>query len=208
MKKNELLIVSFIIVVIICCYVIISNTTFAYQYDTNNYTLFFKDNKLELEKDMKKYLSDFGGMFIVNTDYTYSDVLANNYNFLVYFAFDYILMNRENFVDDIVYMDEFSYYDKNYISEYVSFDVIYSITDKFFGVRDFKIINDDVNIINNYVSLIDYNDVVFMNKLLDIDIEFKNDNILVYASYDYGKYLFTFLNKYNVLKLYNIEVLS
>ncbi len=212
MKRNELLVGIFIIFVIFFCFNIISNVTFAYHYDSDYYTLFYKDNMQELKDDMKKYLDDYGGLFIVNTDYSYSDVLTKNYNYLVYFACDYILKNRDRYIDDIVHMDSFSYYSNRYVrkstDEYVPIELVYTITDKFFGIRDFKIINDDVKIIDDYVSLIEYADDTFLNKLIDVDIREKDDNVLVYAKYDYGNYLFTFFKKYHVLKLYNIEVLS
>lgn len=212
MNRRELLMVILIFVIVVSCFYIISSTTFAYPYDSSNYTLFYKEDKLQLKNDIEKYLMDVDDFLIVNTDYTYSDVLSENYNYLVYFAFDYILKNKERYLDKIIHLDSFNYYNKYYsqknTDEYVPIELVYSITDKFFGKRDFKIVNDDVNIIGNYISVIDYSDDVFLNQLIHIDLEEKNDYVLAYVTYDYGKYLFSFFKKYHVLKLYDIEVLS
>ena len=82
------------------------------------------------------------------------------------------------------------------------------ITDKFFGERDFKIINSNVKIVDKYISIIDYNEDLFMEEIKDVSISEKDDYVIAKVIYDYDKYLYTFYKKNNVLKIYDVEVLE
>ena len=92
MKKYIYLLVSCILgIIIICLIYFVTNNTYAYQYNVDNYTLFYKNNKDELESDIKKYIDDIDDLLIANSSYELSNNLSENYIFLVNFAMDYII---------------------------------------------------------------------------------------------------------------------
>ena len=145
--------------------------------------------------------------------YDLSDVLVDNYDFLVYCAMDYILKYYETYQDKIIIGEEYNYFNKNLESKstdlYISLEDIYMITDKFFGVRDFEIINNDVVVYDGYVSLIDYSDDKFPLHLNSVEVVIKDEFILAYVYYENDScYIYTFINDNMILKLRNIEVLS
>ena len=136
----------------------------------------------------------------------------DNYDFLVYFASDYVINNREYYSNYIKNYNECSYLNKrgidSYTYDYIDINKLYDITDFYFGIRDFIIINDDVCINDNYISLIDYTSDIYNFEIIDINIVDFEDDIKVVISYDNGdSYLYLFDNAKNVLKLKNIEVM-
>ena len=209
-EKKYLIAIFSIIIVLICIIYKISSTTYAYQINDQNYTLFYKDDIQEMTQDIKKYLEGIDDLLITNSDYDTYDILSNNYNYITHFTLDYILKYQEAFQDKIVTLENFNYHDKFYNKKetniYIPLEVFYDITYKYFGIKDFKNINNDVNIIDKYISLIDYTENNFHNEIKEIYIKEKDKKIYVYVTYDSYQYLYIFWIKNNVLKLYNIEV--
>lgn len=190
-----------------------SKIAYSYQREFNNYNLFYNDDLEKLQSDIEKYITDVDDYLISNSSFYWSDVLQENYDFLVNFACDYIINNRDVYQDKIVKLDEYQYVNFNSeimsTYEYVEIEEIYDITYKYFGVRDFKIINDNVKIVNDYVSLVDFNNSVFEGEISNVSVE-KNDDLL-FATLKYGdgsEYLYTFRVDNNVLRISNIEVLA
>lgn len=209
-RKNVLFSIL-IVLVIIAIVLIVANSSFAYEYKNDNYMLFYKDDNVELENDIKLYLSRIDDYLIPNSSYLYSDILVDNYDFLTNFALDYIINNREVYYDKIVELDNYVYYDINYkeknTKKYIDIEEIYKITDKYFGIRDYSIINDNINIKNNYISLSDYTDRLFSLDIINVDVSFNDNTVIAIVTYDsLDKYKYTFKNINNVLKIYNIEV--
>lgn len=191
----------------------ITRDTFAYPYELDESVLFYENDKELLGENIKKYLEDIDDLLIVNSKYELSDVLVENYDFLVYFAMDYILRYYEIYQDKIKVGNEYSYFNKDLekmvTNQYISLNDIYEITDRFFGVSDFEFINNDIDIIDDYVSVIDYTENTFLLRLDDVVVEEKDGFILAYSYYEDGSvYVYTFSNDNMVLKLRNIEVLS
>lgn len=214
MKKYRYLLGCCILsIIIICLIYFVTDNTYAYQYNVDNYTLFYKDNKDELESDIKKYIDDIDDLLIANSSYELSDNLSENYIFLVNFAMDYIINNYEVYKEKIIKLDKYEYVDrdlnKKIVDDYIDIEEIYNITFKYFGIKNFQIINDNVNIIDNYISLTDYTERRFKLKISFISISYDNNKVLVNVLYDNDcKYLYTFNNYNNVLKINNIEVLK
>ena len=186
------------------------DNSYAYSYNIDNSFLFYKDDYDELEIDIKKYIGNIDDYVIPNSSYLYSDKLIENYNFLVYFATDYIINNKEYYSNDIYNYDKCLYINKNavnsYTYDYVDINKIYDITDFYFGIRDFVIINDDVCISDNYISLIDYTDDIYSFDITNVEIVNSSYGIDAIVSYDNGDtYLYSFNNVNNILKLRNIE---
>lgn len=214
MKKYIYLLVSCILgIIIICLIYFVTNNTYAYQYNVDNYTLFYKNNKDELESDIKKYIDDIDDLLIANSSYELSDNLSENYIFLVNFAMDYIINNYEVYKEKIIKLDKYEYVDRDLnekiVDDYIDIEEIYNITFKYFGIKNFQIINDNVNIIDNYISLTDYTERRFKLKISSISISYDNNKVLANVLYDNDcKYLYTFNNYNNVLKINNIEILK
>lgn len=200
-------------IIIICLIYFVTDNTYAYQYNVDNYTLFYKNNKDELESDIKKYIDDIDDLLIANSSYELSDNLSENYIFLVNFAMDYIINNYEVYKEKIIKLDKYEYVDRDLnekiVDDYIDIEEIYNITFKYFGIKNFQIINDNVNIIDNYISLTDYTERRFKLKISSISISYDNNKVLVNVLYDNDcKYLYTFNNHNNVLKINNIEILK
>jgi len=190
----------------------IFDVSFAYSYDIDRAVLFYKDNYDELEEDVKTYLSNIDDIIISNSSYLYSDKLSNNYDFLVHFANNYINNNKEYYYNDIMLFNECSYVNKygvnNSSNEYINLELLYEVTDFYFGIKDFTIINDDVCIENNYVSLSIYNNNLFLSNIVDVIIRKNIDGIDAIVDYDDGSsYLYSFVIVDNVLKINNVEVI-
>ena len=202
---------TIILLLIICFINYSSSNSYAYEYVDHNYNLFYKDNKDELSKDVRKYLNDINKYIFRNSNYEVYDSLVDNYDFLTYFAIDYILDNYEYYKKGVVQLDNYSYFDKynnkKTTNQYINLDIIYGITYKYFGVRDYAITNSNFNVIDNYVSLSRYtNDSVDMI-IKNLSIDNIGEYIIVNVAYaDNSNYSYKFYIKDNVLRLYNIEV--
>lgn len=214
MSKKNIIIIFIVSCICITCIAVISNKTYAYQYKIkDNYTLFYKTNTEELKSDIIKYIGSIDDYLIPNSNFELSDTLKENYTFLVNFAIDYIINNNEKYQDKIVQKESYEYIDRNLnlknTKDYIEIEEIYKITEKYFGIRDFQILNNDIKIIDNYISLTDYTDMVFELKILKIDIIIKNNQVLATITYENNnEYLYIFDNEKNLLKINNIEVLK
>lgn len=210
-KKRLLFIIISILAIIGLIIVFIANSSYAYEYKNENYTLYYSNDFNELKNNIQEYIAIIDDYLIPNSSYIYSDVLTENYDFLVNFAIDYMINKKEIYNDKIVKLDNYKYKNKyledKITNEYIKIQEIYEITDNFFGLRDFVIINDNINIIDDYISLSRYVDTSFDLKINNLSISVNDDTIDAYVYYETGdiiKYQFKVINK--VLKLYNIEV--
>lgn len=202
---------TIILLLIICFINYNSSNSYAYEYVDHNYNLFYKDNKDELSKDVRKYLNDINKYIFRNSNYEVYDSLVDNYDFLTYFAIDYILDNYEYYKKSVVQLDNHLYLDKynnkKTTNQYINLDIIYGITYKYFGVRDYAITNSNFNVIDNYVSLSRYTDDSVDMIIKNLSIDNIGEYIIVNVTYaDNSNYSYKFYIKDNVLRLYNIEV--
>lgn len=205
--------IAVMIIIVAFIIIYIANNSFAYEYQTTNYTLFYKNNYSELKEDIKTYISDIDDYLIPNSSYLHSDILTENYDFITNFAIDYVINNREAYAGKIIDLVSFTYDDidnqKHETNKYIDVEEIYKLTDKYFGINYYYIINNNINKIDDYVSLSDYTDRLFLGNIKDISIDKNSDMILASINYDNGdKYKYTFKIVNNVLKIYNIEVIE
>lgn len=190
----------------------IFGTSFAYSYEIDNSVLFYKDDYDALADDIKVYLGYIDDYIISNSSFLYADELSGNYDFLVNFALDYVIYNIDNYSESIVVYDDCRYIDRlgleSVTSNYVDIGVIYEITNKYFGIKDFSVINDNVCMVNNYISLSDYTSDKFELNIDNVVVSGSDSDIVAEVVYDSGdKYLYIFFIDNNVLKLKDVEVL-
>ena len=210
MKVKYLLLILFIISLI--GIIIYSNKSYAYT-DNYDYTLFYKEDNKELENNIKVYLNDIDYLIYNNSDYTTYNTLSDNYEFMVNFALDYISINKDKYNDKIVIKDNYNYIDRynNSLStnEYISIDTIYDITYKYFGKKDFIILNDNVNVIDNYISLSSNKFIIPNLEINNISISKEEDKVIAkikYVNDNNTTYNFIFNNIDGILKITNVEV--
>ena len=210
-NKKMLLLLGFFLFVIIVFNIF--KNTYAYDYKDYDYTLFYKDNESELTEDIKKYISDIDYLIYNNSEFSTYETLNDNYEFMVNFAIDYISMNKYKYKDNIVSISIYSFVTLLLwcLSKYLygSNKTIYDVTNKYFGVKDFTILNNNINIIDKYISLsgttknkinleIDSASISKDNDIITADIKYKNDSET--------DYIYTFKINNNILKIYNVEV--
>ena len=208
---KRIFLIIFLLFGVIFCVSNLFENSFAYSYDIDNSVLFYKDNYEELGSDIKKYLSNIDDFIIPNSSYIYGDKLIDNYDFLIYFATDYIINNKEYYNEFISYYDKCVYVDNrgidNYTYDFINIDKIYEVTDFYFGIKDFVIINDDICIKDNYISLIDYTSDSFNFEIVNVSVSGNKDMVDALVYYDNGdKYLYSFDNINNILKLRDVGV--
>ena len=210
MKDKYLLLILFVISLI--GLIIYSNKSYAYI-DNYDYTLFYKEDNNELSNNIKVYLKDVDYLIYNNSDYTSYNTLSDNYEFMVNFALDYIYLNKDKYKDNIVIKDNYNYIDRynNRLStnEYISIDIIYDITYKYFGKKDFIILNNNVNIIDNYISLSSNKFIIPNLEINNISISKEEDKVIAKVKYtndDNTTYKFIFNNDGEILKISNVEV--
>ena len=210
MKGKYLLLLLFIISLI--GVIIYSNKSYAYT-DNYDYTLFYKEDYNELENNIKVYLKDIDYLIYNNSDYTTYNTLSDNYEFMINFALDYISINKDKYNDKIVIKDNYNYIDRynNSLStnEYISIDTIYDITYKYFGKKDFIILNDNVNVIDNYISLSSNKFIIPNLEINNISISKEEDKVIAkikYVNDNNTTYYFIFNNIDGILKITNVEV--
>ena len=210
MKGKYLLLLLFIISLI--GVIIYSNKSYAYT-DNYDYTLFYKEDYNELENNIKVYLKDIDYLIYNNSDYTTYNTLSDNYEFMINFALDYISINKDKYNDKIVIKDNYNYIDRynNSLStnEYISIDTIYDITYKYFGKKDFIILNDNVNVIDNYISLSSNKFIIPNLEINNISISKEEDKVIAkikYVNDNNTTYNFIFNNIDGILKITNVEV--
>lgn len=212
MKYRNWLFILGIFLAILVLVIFNTNNTYAYPYEINNSVLFYNDDLDILEDNIEKYLTNLDDLLIINSSYELSDVLIDNYDFLIYFAMDYIFDNYEYYSDRLIEKEMYYYVNREFESYnnnlYVSIDEIYNITDKYFGIRDFIIVNDNLIVSDGYVSLIDYTEDRFSLEIKDVEVSVNGDLVMASVYYDNDvSYLYTFFYENSVLKIRNIEVL-
>ncbi len=212
MVKSKQLIALIVVLFLIVVGILISKNTFSYQYNERDSVLFYTDDYNVLKNNIKLYLESVDDYLIPNSSFSYSNVLTMNYDFLTNYALDYIINNKDLYSDRIIKLDEYHYHNIYFedlkTNEYVPVELIYEITDRYFGIKYYNIINDNVNIINDNVSLSDYTPDLFQSSIIDINLSENGDVLDVISTYDsHDKYKYSFKKVYNVLKIYNIEVL-
>lgn len=209
MKK--LFYILLLVVGIGCLCAKIFSDSFAYSYDIEKSVLFFHNNIDKLEKDIELYLQDIDDFIIPNSSFLYSDKLSNNYDFLVRFAIDYVIYNREYYYNDIKKLDSCFYINRDgrklSTLDYVNVSVVYDIVDFYFGMNNFSIINDDVCMDDRYISLSNYTDDNFNLEIDDVIVTVNDLDVHALVVYKGEvKYLYTFCNENNILKIKNVEV--
>ena len=192
--------IIYITFMLIVLFNMISNSSFAYEYKNEKYTLFYKDNMNELSNDISKFLDEIDNYILPNATYMYSNVLTENYDFLCNFAISYIINNREIFNNDIKMEDNNFYVEK---------DLIYDITNKYFGIKDFQFINSNQLNKDGLILLEEYNGVLFNNKIVSVNAYKMYQYVNADVSYENGdNYRYIFKNNDGILKLYDVEVLA
>lgn len=162
-------------------------TSYAYSYKEN---LIYTDDKEVMTKELTNYINNIDNILIPTTSYNYSNILIENYDFLVRYAVNYVIDNKDKYINDIIKIDS---------NEYISKDIIYKITDKYFNVKDFYIEEDNV--------LLEKVSKRFRLKIDNINY-IKEDYIKVNVLYENDvKYVYIFTyGEDNYMYLYNIEV--
>lgn len=192
--------IIYITFMLIVLFNMISNSSFAYEYKNEKYTLFYKDNMNELSNDISIFLDEIDNYILPNATYMYSNVLTENYDFLCNFAISYIINNREIFNNEIKKEDNDFYVEK---------DLIYDITNKYFGIKDFQFINRNQLNKDGLILLEEYNGVLFNNKIVSVNAYKMYQYVNADVSYENGdNYRYIFKNNDGILKLYDVEVLA
>lgn len=189
------------------------NKTLATTYTMKNATLFYEEDEIKLAENIKLYLEDIDDLLIPNTSFNYSEILTDNYDFLIHFATDYILKYQEIYNNQIITLDSHKYMTKDGYQEitdkYINLEEIYKVTDKYFGITNFEIINTDTKLIDNKISLIDYEKTYFNLSINQVVVDIRPTMIKAIVYYENNScHLYTFENINNILKIKNIEVLS
>ena len=131
-KSSNIILFSFILLTIITMIIIISKDSMAYEYNENDINLFYKEDKEELAKDIKLYIENIDDIILPNSSFNYSDKLNENFDFLVYFALEYIIENHDIYNSDIVKKEKYEYtnldYETKQTNEYINIDTLYKIT--------------------------------------------------------------------------------
>lgn len=210
--KGKYLLLLLLFIISLIGVIIYSNKSYAYT-DNYDYTLFYKEDYNELENNIKVYLKDIDYLIYNNSDYTTYNTLSDNYEFMINFALDYISINKDKYNDKIVIKDNYNYIDRynNSLStnEYISIDTIYDITYKYFGKKDFIILNDNVNVIDNYISLSSNKFIIPNLEINNISISKEEDKVIAkikYVNDNNTTYNFIFNNIDGILKITNVEV--
>ena len=164
-------------------------TSYAYSYKKH---LIYTEDKEIITKELTNYINNIDNILIPTTSYNYSDILIENYDFLVRYAVNYVIDNKDKYISDIIKIDD---------NEYISKDTVYEITDKYFNIRDFYIGEDNI--------LLEKINKEFKLKIKNIDYV-KEDYIKVNVLYENNvKYVYVFTyDENNYMYLYNIGVVN
>ena len=209
MNRKVLFIVGLIFVAFI--FIMLFKDTYAINED-NISDLILRFDIENLNDNFYNYIDKIDDTVIPTSSYVMSNVLSDNYDFLTLFAINYILKHSDDYIYDIVLMNNYTFNDgyNNYsTNKYVSKNVIYKITDEVFGKKDYVIINDYLKVVNDMVPLLliyNYDFYMSIDKIINVledgnnyivSVKYK-DNDLIY------KYIFLKDNDRLILK--NIEV--
>ena len=192
----------FILIMLFIDFMIIymSHASFALEYTGDNPPLFYKEDMKELSHDIEAYIKDIDDFLIPNSTFLYSNNLSENYDALVNIAMAYVIYNNSLYEDKIVKFDGKDV-------KYISLDEIYNITEKYFGISNFTVINRNTIIKDNYISLVLYNEAIMDANIKNINTYKEYEYIVSNVVYDNGdSYRYIFKDKEGILKLYNIEV--
>lgn len=150
---------------------------------------FLKLNQDNFEINIKDYIDIIDDYLIPNTTFEISDILSENYDFLVDFSLAYINDNKENY--EII---------KKNNKEYINVNEIYKTTNNFFGQKYFVILNEDVE--NDLIEL-KKNKNEF--KMIIDDIQINSNTVYVKYENINLKYIYEFRNDNGKLVLYNVR---
>ena len=157
-------------------------TSYTYSYKKD---LTYTNDKEIMTKELINYINNIDNILIPTTSYNYSNILIENYDFLVRYAVNYVIANKDKYVSNIIKIDN---------DEYINRDTIYEITDKYFNIRDFYIEEDRI--------LLEETNMKFRLKIENID--YIKVNVLYENNVKYV-YVFTY-DEEDHMYLYNIEV--
>ncbi len=193
MKKILFIVSIFSIFILSISYLVIkpSLAIDPLQKDRFDY-LKYDENVNLLYKRIYDFILENDDLLIGLSSYNMSDILDENYDYMVKVAVNYVIDNKDNY---------------EFISDnMISLDEIFKITDYFFDKRDFYVSTDDTDM----VKLVLY-DKRFKLDISDMSIISNNsDGVLVNVLYDNDNMVssFNFYFGRNDDKLYvkNIEV--
>lgn len=209
MNRKVLFIVGLIFVAFI--FIMLFKDTYAINEDGNS-SLVLEYDKDNLNDNFYNYIDKIDDTVIPTSSYVMSSVLSDNYDFLTVFAINYILKHSDDYIDDIVLMNNYTFNDgyNNYsTNKYVNKSVIYKITDQVFGKKDYVIINDYLKVVNDMVPLLlIYNYDFYMSIDKVINVLEDGNNYIVSVKYKDNDliYKYIFLKDNDRLILKNIEV--
>lgn len=181
--------IYYIIIGVIFGFICLASFKISHAYSYKNNLMYVEDKEIML-KELNNYIDSIDNILIPTTSYTYSNILTENYDFLVRYAVNYIIDNKDIYKDNIIKKE-----DKKYISK----EYIYEVTNKYFNITNFYI--EEENILLEKVNK------NFKLKIKNIEYE-KDDYIKVNVLYENGvEYLYVFTyNQDNYMYLYNVEV--
>lgn len=196
MKDNTKIILIGIFTIGVLFSIAFFNPTFSKTPDLDS--LKYNNNEDVTKDNIYNFISYYDDYLIPNTSYNLSNVLNENYDFLVDFACSYILNNETKY--DIKIINH---------KKYIDIEEVYNITYNLFDRRNFYIINDN-DIRDNMIELKTISERIFNLKLKEIkDYDKIGDNIYVIASYDSKtNYKYSFLLRDDRLIIENVELIN
>ena len=208
--KKRMLLLGFILFIFVI--VIVKNTM---ALDSNElYMMFdYSENKEELKANAIKFIDLIDDSIFETSTFDNYSTLNKNYEFMTDFAISFILNNQDFYQDEIKILDNYQYVSDNLekynTNKYISMDIIYDITDKIFGIRDYAITNKYIEIKDDMIPLLQINTVNSKMKIEDIKEIKKIDNYYnFYVKYN-GldcMYLYKFKLLDNRLVLINLDI--
>ncbi|MBQ8218991.1 MAG: hypothetical protein IJZ79_04490 [Bacilli bacterium] len=213
MKRIYFFITFFVILFIL----IIVNYQDSYSIEMDNINdinLILEDNSdINILKDnIYNYIDMIDDNLITNSSYNMSNILSENYDFLVNFSIAFILNNIDYYEEDIITMNEYTYmdlYGNTYRTDkYISIDTLYDITYNVFGKRYFYIDNEIIKVRDNLLPLLNINSNNIIMNIDNIQVVKINNGYNVYVKYqelEY-KYIYNFINVDNHLVINNVSI--
>ena len=213
MKRIYFFITFFVILFIL----IIVNYQDSYSIEMDNINdinLILEDNSdINILKDnIYNYIDMIDDNLITNSSYNMSNILSENYDFLVNFSIAFILNNIDYYEEDIITMNEYTYmdlYGNTYRTDkYISIDTLYDITYNVFGKRYFYIDNEIIKVRENLLPLLNINSNNIIMNIDNIQVVKINNGYNVYVKYqelEY-KYIYNFINVDNHLVINNVSI--
>ena len=181
--------------------------------DSFDIDLVYNEDKNIFVNDLYNYIDLIDNSLFSMSSFSMSDVLNENYDFLTNFAISFILENEAIYGEEIILGEDYTYTDsfgnRYTTNKYVDVGLIYDITDRIFGKRDYVIINEQLNTTNNLIPLL-----LIKDNSSFMEIEGIKDYILfsnrynVYVRYKdiELEYIYVFENKDDRLVLSNVLI--